>query len=166
MRNYAPKASREGAGWRDERVPAVAGNADAVPRQELERLEKQLAEQNEKALKQQQEKEAQDEKLHAELQALREQLAEVRAAAEQEPDTHDYSEAETRHYLIDVELKRAGWPLAQQRDREYEVTGMPNAKGIGYVDYCQWPIKLPPIRPIILTPFRSKSQVLFFCLSR
>ncbi len=33
-------------------------------------------------------------------------------------------------------------------------------------EWCQWPIKLPPIRPIILTPFRSKSQVLFFCLSR
>ncbi len=60
------------------------------------------------------------------------------SASEQEPDTHDYSEAETRRYLIDVDLRRAGWPLDQPRDREYEVTGMPNAKGIGYVDYMLW----------------------------
>jgi len=134
VRTYAPKASREGAGWRDDRVPAAPGSQNAVPRQELERLEKQLAEQNEKALKQQQEKDA----LDAELQALRDQLAEARAAAEQEPDTHDYSEAETRRYLIDIDLKRAGWPLDQLRDQEYEVTGMPNAKGVGYVDYVLW----------------------------
>ncbi|MGA1483465.1 MAG: DEAD/DEAH box helicase family protein [Vulcanococcus sp.] len=134
VRTYAPKASREGAGWRDDRVPAAPDSPDVVPRQELERLGEQLAEQNEKALKQQQEKDA----LDAELQALREQLAEVKAAAEQEPDTHNYSEAETRHYLIDVELKRAGWPLDQQRDREYKVTGMPNAKGVGYADYVLW----------------------------
>ncbi|MFT5492731.1 MAG: type I restriction enzyme R subunit, partial [Limisphaerales bacterium] len=51
---------------------------------------------------------------------------------------HDYSEAETRRYLIDVDLHRAGWPLDQDRDREYEVTGMPNAKGIGYADYVLW----------------------------
>ncbi len=56
----------------------------------------------------------------------------------QQPDTHDYSEAETRRYLIDVDLHRAGWPLDQPRDREYEVTGMPNAQGIGYVDYVLW----------------------------
>jgi type I restriction enzyme, R subunit len=37
-----------------------------------------------------------------------------------------------------VELRRAGWPLDQARDREYEVTGMPNAKGIGYADYVLW----------------------------
>ncbi|MDZ7762394.1 MAG: hypothetical protein U5L00_19365 [Desulfovermiculus sp.] len=72
------------------------------------------------------------------MQALREQLADIRAEAEQQPDPHDYSEAETRHYLIDVELRRAGWPLNQPRDREYEVTGMPNSKGIGYADYVLW----------------------------
>lgn len=62
----------------------------------------------------------------------------VRAAAEKEEDTHDYSEAETRRYLIDVDLHRAGWPLDQDRDREYEVAGMPNTKGIGYADYVLW----------------------------
>lgn len=35
-------------------------------------------------------------------------------------------------------LAEAGWPLAEARDREFEVTGMPNNDGIGYVDYVLW----------------------------
>src|SRR5699024_8750354 len=104
------------------------------PRTELEALEEQLAEQNAQALKRQQERDA----LDSELQALREQLAAARAQAEATPDAHDYTEAETRTWLIDVELKRAGWPLDQARDREYEVTGMPNNQGVGYADYVLW----------------------------
>src|SRR5690606_15313517 len=105
-----------------------------VPRKELEALENRLAQQNEEALKRQQQSDTVD----AELQALREQLAQIRAAAEQTPDTHDYTEAETRHHLIDVELRRAGWPLDQSRDREYPLTGLPNQKGIGKADYVLW----------------------------
>ncbi|AHE98692.1 restriction endonuclease subunit R [Thioalkalivibrio paradoxus ARh 1] len=134
VRTYAPEASRAGAAWNDARVPPAPAAGEVVPRRELETLERKLTEHNEAALKQQQERDA----LDAELQALREQLAEIRAAAQQQPDPHDYSEAETRHYLIDVELRRAGWPLDQARDREYEVLGIPNAKGIGYADYVLW----------------------------
>ncbi len=134
VRTYTPDASREGTAWKDDRIPRPATSAKAVPRQELEKLEQQLAEQNEAALKQQNEKDA----LDAELQSLREELARVRAEAEKETDTHDYSEADTRRYLIDVNLHRAGWPLDQPRDQEYEVQGMPNEKGIGYVDYVLW----------------------------
>ena len=65
-------------------------------------------------------------------------MGDARAANETKPDAHDYSEAETRTLLIDLELKRAGWAPDQPRDREYEVTGMPNNKGIGYVDYPLW----------------------------
>ncbi|MGB5735546.1 MAG: DEAD/DEAH box helicase family protein, partial [Thiohalocapsa sp.] len=134
VRTYRPDASREGAGWQDERVPPAPDSSSVVPRKELEALETRLAEQHEAALKRQQERDA----LDAELQALREQLAEVRAASEAVPDTHDYSEAETRRYLIDVELQRAGWPLDGPNDREYKVTGMPNTQGIGFVDDVLW----------------------------
>lgn len=133
-RTYAPDASREGAAWDDARVPRPTKAAEVVPREQLEKLENKLAAQSESALKRQQEHDA----LDAELQKLRTELAEVRAQAETTPDTHDYSEAETRIYLIDVDLQRAGWPLDQERDREYEVTGMPNAKGVGFVDYVLW----------------------------
>ena len=134
VRTYRPDASREGAGWKDERIPPAPDSATVVPRKELEALEQRLAEQNAEALKRQQERDA----LDAEIQTLREQLAAVRASSEAVPDTHDYSEAETRRYLIDVELHRAGWPLDGPNDREYKVLGMPNAQGIGYADNVLW----------------------------
>lgn len=45
------------------------------------------------------------------------------------------SESQTREKYIDVELKEAGWSLGKDCLAEVEVTGMPNASGIGYVDY-------------------------------
>lgn len=74
----------------------------------------------------------------AELKRLRDEIAEIKAAANDRSETHDYNEARTRHDLIDVLLKEAGWPLDQTRDREFEVTGMPNQTGFGYVDYVLW----------------------------
>jgi len=133
-RTYTPEASRARTQWKDELVPPAIRSGEVVPRKELELLEKQLADQNAVAFKKQQERD----ELDTEVQALREELAEVRAAAEQQADTHDYSEAETRHYLIDADLHRAGWSLGQARDREYEVTGMPNSQGIGFADYVLW----------------------------
>jgi type I restriction enzyme, R subunit len=73
-----------------------------------------------------------------ELKRLREEIAAVKAANSSKPDTHDYSEAETRDYFIDLLLKEAGWSLAGPHDLEYEVSGMSNADGKGYVDYVLW----------------------------
>lgn len=120
--------------WDGYKVPRPAITLAPVPQSELERLEKELESSKQQELKRQQEVDALDE----DLKILKQQLAEARAANEEAPDTHDYSEAETRTYLIDVDLQRAGWPLDQKRDREYEVTGMPNKKGVGYVDYVLW----------------------------
>ena len=49
--------------------------------------------------------------LDAELAALRLEIAEAKKQAAAQPDTHDYSEAETRDAFIDLLLKEAGWPL-------------------------------------------------------
>ncbi len=76
--------------------------------------------------------------LDAELQRMR---AEVAAAKQQnavQPDTHNYSEADTRAVFIDLLLLEAGWPLDGPQDREYEVRGMPYGTGVGYVDYVLW----------------------------
>lgn len=155
--------------WRDDLVPQPLKRSEAVPRQELEKLEKQLADQNEKALKQQQERDA----LDAELQQLRAQLAQVRAQAVAVPDSHDYSEGETRHYLIDFELKRAGWPLDRKRDREYEVSGMPNNRGVGYVDYVLWgddgkPLAVVEAKKSTVDPAVGRQQAKLYadCLER
>ena len=76
--------------------------------------------------------------LDAELTRLRAEVAEAKKQATAQPDTHDYSEAETRDAFIDVLLKEAGWTLAQARDREFEVAGMPKNQGKGFVDYVLW----------------------------
>jgi type I restriction enzyme R subunit len=76
--------------------------------------------------------------LDAELTRLRAEVAEARKIATAQLDTHDYSEAETRDAFIDLLLKEAGWQLDQPRDREFEVDGMPNNQGKGFVDYVLW----------------------------
>lgn len=100
----------------------------------LKRLEQELCERDEKLSVLL----ADQRTLDAELARLREQVTTAKKANAATPDTHDYSEAETRDFFIDLLLKEAGWTLDQPHDREYEVTGMPNNGGIGYVDYVLW----------------------------
>jgi type I restriction enzyme R subunit len=76
--------------------------------------------------------------LDAELAELRAQVAAAKVANSATPDTHDYDEAQTRDLYIDLLLKEAGWKLDQPRDREFEVQGMPNGEGKGFVDYVLW----------------------------
>ncbi|HDI3302794.1 DEAD/DEAH box helicase family protein [Vibrio cholerae] len=83
-----------------------------------------------------------NEALKAANQALLEQIEQAKQSAEKVTDAHDYNEAETRTYLIDVLLHEAGWKLEHKRDREYPVSGMPisqaNPNGNGFVDYVLW----------------------------
>ena len=76
--------------------------------------------------------------LDAELAQLRAEVAAAKSTNTTTPDTHDYNEAETRDLYIDLLLKEAGWKLGQPRDREFEVQGMPNNEGKGFVDYVLW----------------------------
>jgi type I restriction enzyme R subunit len=117
--------------------PAALPKGPAVPRQtaeQLQQLEASLRERDEKLASLLVDKAALDD----ELKRLRAEVAAAKKAAEAQPDTHNYSEAETRDYFIDLLLKEAGWPLDQPRDREFEVTGMPNKEGRGFVDYVLW----------------------------
>ena len=65
------------------------------------------------------------------------EIAEIKKQNEARPDTHDYSEAETRDYFIDLLLKESGWALDKREDREFPVSGMPNNKEAGAVDYVE-----------------------------
>lgn len=76
--------------------------------------------------------------LDEELIKLRDELVAVKKASSAQPDTHDYSEAETRRAFIDVLLKEAGWNLDPAKNFEVPVTGMPNTQEMGYVDYVLW----------------------------
>ena len=167
-RTYAPGAPR--AVWNDGHVPpAAAGGPGLVSREALEDLERRLTEQNEETLKRQQERDA----LDTELQTLRAQLAGIRAAAGETPDTHDYSEAETRRHLINVELRRAGWTLDGPRDVEYPVTGMPNTSGEGSVDNVLWgddglPLAVVEAKKTSVDPAEGQQQAKLYadCLER
>lgn len=111
--------------------------AAPLPKQtieQLQRLEAELHERDEKLSSLLADKTA----LDAELARLRAEIAVAKKANTAQPDTHDYSEAETRDYFIDLLLKEAGWALNQERDREFPVAGMPNEKGEGLVDYVLW----------------------------
>ncbi|MEO5719193.1 MAG: DEAD/DEAH box helicase family protein [Chthoniobacterales bacterium] len=101
---------------------------------QLQALEEQLRQKDEKLVELLEGKET----LDAELKRLREEVAAAKKANAEQPDTHNYSEAETRDYFIDLLLKEAGWPLDKPEDREFPVTGMPNQAKEGFVDYVLW----------------------------
>lgn len=116
--------------------PALAAKAAPLSREDVSRLAAKFKEQDEahaRALAERDELVAARDAEIAELQA---QIA--AAQAEAAPDTRDYDEAAARDLFIDVLLHEAGWPLDEERDREYPVTGMPNAEGNGFVDYVLW----------------------------
>ncbi len=115
-------------------LPVIHGQDGQATLDQLQRLEKQLRERDEKLTALLSDKTSVDE----ELKQLRAEVAAAKLANAAVPDTHDYSEAETRDFFIDLLLKEAGWALDQKRDREYEVSGMPNAQGKGYIDYVLW----------------------------
>jgi type I restriction enzyme R subunit len=96
----------------------------------------------EKALEQEREArlttEAEREKLNEEIKRLQAEIAATKKANQTAPDTHDYNEEKTRDAFIDLLLHEAGWPLDQERDREFPVFGMPSSSGEGFVDYVLW----------------------------
>ena len=117
--------------------PTLLPKTSPVPPQtlaQIQQLETQLAEKDTRLTELLTGKAA----LDAELERLRAEIAAIKKRNAETPDAHDYSEAETRDYFIDLLLKEAGWALDKPQDREYPVTGMPNEKGEGFVDYVLW----------------------------
>lgn len=116
--------------------PALAAKAAPLTRDEVTRLAQRFKEQDEAHARALAEKDELLAAHEAQIAELRQQIAAAQAAAA--PDTRDYDEAHARDLFIDVLLREAGWALNQERDREYPVTGMPNADGKGFVDYVLW----------------------------
>jgi len=131
-RNYLRKGAEELKGHTYD--PAIPANAEAVAatsRRELQALEEKLEKQEDSA----REREAE---LTSTIESLQKQIVEIKAENAAVEDNHDYGEAETRKYLIDESLRLAGWNPKGPKVEEYKVTGMPNAKGYGFVDYVLW----------------------------
>ncbi|MDP3847980.1 MAG: DEAD/DEAH box helicase family protein [Pseudomonas sp.] len=138
----------------EQRVPKLVSVTDAAAftRDELKKQEAKFQQQieaqhatleaREAAIAEQtaslSEREALLAQVNAELAATRAALAQAKSANIAVPDTHDYDEADTRRFFIDVLLREAGWELGKNADAEVPVGGMPSAKGEGLVDYVLW----------------------------
>lgn len=117
--------------------PNALPTSSPIPRQtiaQLQDLNAKLTAEREKVFAALAERDDLDEQ----LKKARAELAAIKKANEATPDNHNYSEAETRDLFIDLLLREAGWLLDKPEDREYEVQGMPNEQGVGYVDYVLW----------------------------
>lgn len=137
--HYAPSSdARPEAGrvFDATRIPRPQPGAAAKTRAELQALTEQLTAQDAQLAAAR----ADNAALTAELEAARAEIAAAKQAAAALVDTHDYDEAATRDTFIDLLLAEAGWPLDEPRDREFEVSGMPNNSpgGAGFVDYVLW----------------------------
>lgn len=109
--------------------PTTPSSMEAVAKlaEELSAKDKELAEARAKSTS-----------LEEQLEQALAQIAEAKKRNQAVPDIHNYDEALTRAYLIDQDLHDAGWPLTQDENREYPVTGMASSSGVGYVDYVLW----------------------------
>ncbi|WP_427340445.1 DEAD/DEAH box helicase family protein [Caloranaerobacter sp. DY30410] len=110
--------------FREDILPT--GEEQKVSRDELEKLYNELGAKDKKL------KDAilENKKLREELRKIRERN--IRA---KDFNVDEISEFETRKRYIDLDLKEAGWVLGEDCLIEYEVEGMPNNTGKGYIDY-------------------------------
>jgi type I restriction enzyme R subunit len=121
-------------------VPPAPAAVVQRARAELERTQQEFDEAR-RALADEREQNA---ALKQQLDALRAEALAAKAAnatvnaAHGIPDPTLATEAETRRDLIDLHLHEAGWELADLRDREWPVSGIPSASGVGKVDYVLW----------------------------
>lgn len=116
--------------------PSLAAKAAPLSREEVGRLAAKFKAQDDAHAKALSERDDLLAAHEAEIERLKAQITAAKAAVG--PDDRDYDENDARDLFIDVLLHEAGWALDQPRDREFEVAGMPNAKGRGFVDYVLW----------------------------
>ncbi|MDQ3668389.1 MAG: DEAD/DEAH box helicase family protein [Acidobacteriota bacterium] len=135
-RTYTRRSATEyeNIAWDETQIPPPQVSVSVKTLNQLRELEDQLRERDREIA----EKAKAIADTDTQIALLREQIAEAKKQNEKIPDDHDYSEAETRDYFIDLLLREAGWPLDKAEDREYPVTGMPNEAGAGFVDYVLW----------------------------
>ena len=140
----------------DESALPKAAPVAKKTRDQLQKLEAGLRERDEQLAAARAGNAALDE----ELKRLRAEVAAAKKASAAQPDTHDYSEAQTRDLFIDLLLREAGWAFTKPgHDTEYEVSGMPNAQGKGFVDYVLWGGDGKPLAIVEAKRTRKSAQI-------
>lgn len=83
------------------------------------------------------------------------------------------SEKETRLIYIDELLREAGWNPEALNTSEYEVQGMPNNRGVGYIDYVLWgddgkPLAVVEAKKTLVDPHAGQHQAELYadCLEK
>ncbi len=152
--------------------PSLAAKAAPLSREHVRQLAEKYRRQDEARALELAEKDETLKAHEAEIAKLREQIEQAQAATTARDD-HDYNEAATRDAFIDVLLAEAGWSLADERDREYPVTGMPSPTGKGKVDYLLWgadglPLALVEAKRTRTSPGTGQQQAALYadCLER
>lgn len=125
------------------------------------------------------EKLSQTEEEVAQLKAQLAELQNVKETNEKTIGADEYTEAETRKFIIDVMLIQAGWDPKDKSPQveEYEVQGMPKASGSkdgkGFVDYVLWgddgkPVALVEAKKTAVDPTVGKQQAKLYadCLEQ
>ncbi len=146
--NYLPKAGAE--------EPQLSVD-------QLEKIQEDLKAKDDAAIKAK-EKLTQTE---AELKELKEQLSLLQQVKEDNQKTigsDEYTEAETREFIIDVMLREAGWDPKLKNTEEFEVLDcMPDSlggrTGTGYVDYVLWGSDKKPLALVEAKRTRSDAKV-------
>ena len=134
-RSYSPSTATIGKQLFD--ITHIPQKDSAIADRNAEQLARLQAEQSEKDARLAA-KDAELARTIEEIAALKAKIQEYKERNSQTPDDHDYSEAETRDYFIDLLLKESGWDLKAPDVLEYPVVGMPNDKGERFVDYVLW----------------------------
>ena len=108
-----------------------------------------------------------------ELAKVRAEIQRIKTENRKTIADEDYSEAATRDLFIDLLLREAGWDPHGPNVSEYEVTGMPNNKGLGYVDYVLWgddglPLAIVEAKRTKLSATKGKRQAELYadCLEK
>jgi type I restriction enzyme R subunit len=120
-----------------------------LSKKQIKELQNQLSKELNTYQKQLEVKEEERQKLADENELFKKQIEILRAQIEankveanvEDEVSHPRNEAETRKYIIDVNLREAGWDLKGANDKEYKVDYMPestNKSETGYVDYVLW----------------------------
>ncbi len=140
-------------------------------RELVEKLQKQDSEKEEEQLKLLEE----NNRLKSELDKLMQQIQVEKSTKKEKAKEYakDPSEAETRAMYIDLMLREAGWNPKGENVEEYEVSGMPNPQGKGWVDYVLWgddgkPLGLVEAKRTTVSPKKGKHQAKLYadCLER
>ncbi|MCA9384039.1 DEAD/DEAH box helicase family protein, partial [Candidatus Dojkabacteria bacterium] len=141
------------------------GATDDKRAQELQSLVKSLQEQDAKNNKAQSELLEQHEQLKSDYDKLLQQIQVQKSDKKRlaEKYVQDPNEAATREMYIDLMLREAGWDPKGENVEEYEVSGMPNREGKGWVDYVLWgddgkPVGLIEAKRTTASPKKGKTQ--------